>query len=139
MTKIKTPDANGTTVDKETDPKQIARQFMELVIAGKIDDAYKKYVSSNGKHHNAYFREGFQALQEAMKENHLQFPNKQFTIEHVISDGELVAIHSHIVLRQGEAGMAAIHLFRFQGNKIVEMWDIGEPIPADSPNQDGVF
>jgi predicted SnoaL-like aldol condensation-catalyzing enzyme len=139
MPKKEAINGDETTYIQPTDHKQIACQFLELVIAGKIDNAFKKYVSSNGKHHNAYFREGFPVLREAMKENYLQFPNKQFSIKHVISEGDLIVIHSHIVLRQGEAGIAAIHLFRFQGNQIVEMWDIGEPIPADSPNQDGMF
>ena len=139
MPKKQALNGNEKAFERPTDHKKIARQFMELVIAGKIDDAYKKYVSLNGKHHNAYFPKGFPELQAAMKDNHLQFPNKQLTIEHVISDGDLVAIHSHIVLHQGEAGMAAVHLFRFQGSKIVEIWDIGEPIPSNSPNKDGVF
>ncbi len=139
MTRIKGQDANTSAVERETERKQVSQQFMELVIAGNIDDAYKKYVSPNGKHHNPYFRKGFPALQEAMKENHIQFPDKKITIKHVIGDGDLVAIHSHIMVRQGEPGMAAIHLFRFQGDKIVELWDIGESIPVDSPNQDGVF
>lgn len=139
MTRIKGQDANTSAVERETERKQVSQQFMELVIAGNIDDAYKKYVSPNGKHHNPYFRKGFPALQEAMKENHIQFPDKKITIKHVIGDGDLVAIHSHIMVRQGEPGMAAIHLFRFQGDKIVELWDIGESIPVNSPNQDGVF
>jgi len=74
-----------------------------------------------------------------MKENHVQFPNMRITVKYVIGDGDLVAIHSHIVLRPGETGVAVVHLFRFQGDKIVEMWDCGQPVPADSPNKDGMF
>ncbi len=72
--------------------KQAAVQFLDLVVAGKIDEAFRKYVD-----------------------------------------------HSHIVLRPGETGISAVHLFRFEGNKIVEMWDCGQPLPADSPNKDGAF
>ncbi|GEM_PF-2747946 len=43
-----------------------------------------------------------------------------------LGDGDLVAVHSHIVLRSGEQGVAAVHLFRFHGDKIMEMWDCGE-------------
>jgi hypothetical protein len=35
--------------------------------------------------------------------------------------------------------MVVVHLFRFQGDKVVEMWDLGQAVPADSPNQDGIF
>jgi predicted SnoaL-like aldol condensation-catalyzing enzyme len=74
-----------------------------------------------------------------MKENALQFPGMRLTAKNVIGDGDLVAVHSHVVLRPGEPGLATIHLFRFKGNKIVEIWDIGQPVPADSTNQDGMF
>jgi predicted SnoaL-like aldol condensation-catalyzing enzyme len=119
--------------------KQTAVEFLEMVGAGKIDDAYREYAEPIGKHHNPFFAAGFTALREAMKENALQFPAMRLTVKNVIGDGDLVAIHSHVVLRPGEPGLATMHLFRFMGNKIVEIWDIGQPVPADSTNQDGMF
>ncbi len=119
--------------------KQAAVQFLELIVAGKIDEAYRKYADIRGKHHNPFFLAGFPALKKAMIENHAQFPNKQLTVKNVLGDGDLVAVHSHIVLRLGETGISAMHLFRFKGNKIVEMWDCGQPVPADSPNKDEAF
>ncbi len=119
--------------------KAAALQFLNLVITGQIDQAYQKYVDMQGKHHNNFFPAGFSALQKAMKENHTQFPNKQLRIINTISDGDLVAVHSHLLLRPGEAGMIVVHLFRFQHHKIVEIWDCGQVLPADSPNRDGAF
>jgi predicted SnoaL-like aldol condensation-catalyzing enzyme len=119
--------------------KDSAVQFLKLVAAGRIDEAYLKHVDLGGKHHNPFSPAGFPALQKAMIENHVQFPNKKLTVKHVLIDGELVAVHSNIVLRPGEKGIAAVHLFRFDDERIVEMWDIGQPVPADSPNTDGAF
>jgi predicted SnoaL-like aldol condensation-catalyzing enzyme len=139
MTKISQISGNTSSIDNPRENKQTAKQFLELIAAGKIDEAYGKYVSETGRHHNSFFREGFPALREAMKENQVQFPNKQLTIKNLIGEGDMVAIHSHIVLRPGENGIAAIHLFRFLGDKIVELWDVDQPIPSNSPNRDGVF
>ncbi len=119
--------------------KEIAVEFLQLVIAGRINEAYEKYVDMAGKHHNPYFPGGFQALEKAMIENHLQFPAKQYAMKNVLGDDNLVAVHGHIVLRPGDTGIAVVHLFRFQDNKIVEIWDIGQPVPPDSPNRDGMF
>jgi predicted SnoaL-like aldol condensation-catalyzing enzyme len=121
------------------DRKQAAGEFLQLVVAGRIDEAYRKHVDLEGKHHNFFFPAGFPALKKAMHENHVQFPSKQFIVKNVLGDGDLVAVHSRIVLRPGEPGMAVVHLFRFHEDKIVEMWDIGQPVPADSPNKDGAF
>ena len=119
--------------------KQAAVDFMRLGAAGRVDEAYQKYVDMRGKHHSPYFVAGFAALKKAMIDNHNQFSNKQLVVKHVLGDGDLVAVHSHVVLTPGDKGIATLHLFRFRENKIVELWDFGQPVSADSPNQDGIF
>jgi predicted SnoaL-like aldol condensation-catalyzing enzyme len=42
-------------------------------------------------------------------------------------------------MNPGESGVAVVHIFRFQGDRIAELWDIGQPVPQDSPNQAGMF
>ncbi len=121
------------------DPKQTAVEFLKLVVGGRINDAYRQYVDMNGKHHNPYFAAGFPSLQQAMIENDRQFPDKQITVHHVLGDGDLVAVHSHVVLKAGEQSFAAVHMFRFSGGKIIEMWDIAQPHPSTLPNADGMF
>jgi len=119
--------------------KEAAVDFLQLVVAGSIDEAYREYVDMHGRHHNPFFPAGFPALRQSMIENHAQFPNKELVVKNVLGDGDMVAVHSRIVLSQGEADIAAVHLFRFYGDRIVEMWDCGQPVPADSPNKDGAF
>lgn len=119
--------------------KEIALQFLTLVTTGKIDEAYEAYVDRNGKHHNVYFPAGFEHLKNAMKENHAAEPNKAFTPKNVFCDGELVAVHSHLVRSANAPEMSVVHMFRIRDGKIVEMWDCGMQIPADCPNMDGAF
>ena len=119
--------------------KQAAVEFLHLVVAGRVEEAYRKYVDVKGKHHNAFLPAGFPSLMGAMIENHARFPHKQLTVRNVLGDGDMVAVHSQIVLGPGRASMATVHLFRFQGDKVTEFWDIGQPVPADSPNEDGAF
>ena len=117
--------------------KQAAVHFLELIIARKIDEAFNTYVNRNGVHHNPYYPAGFPALQKGMKDNDAQIPHKQMIVKNVIGEGDLVAVHFHLILQPYE--MAVVHLFRFEDQKIVELWDLGMPIPADNPNKDGVF
>ena len=125
-------------IDNET-RKQAAVDFLQLVVAGRIDDAYQKHVDLEGKHHNPFYPAGFPALKQAMLENHVKFPSKQLTVKNVLGDGDMVAVHSHIVLRPGERGVATVHLFRFHNYRIVEMWECGQLVPTDSSNKDGAF
>jgi len=119
--------------------KQAAAAFLKKVIAGDIDEAYETYIDMQGRHHNSFTAAGFPALKEGMKEAHIKFPNKQFDIQHVIGDEDLVAVHSHLVLEENKTDLAVVHLFRFQNEKIVELWDLSQAITPDSPNKDGIF
>jgi predicted SnoaL-like aldol condensation-catalyzing enzyme len=119
--------------------KQTAVQFLKLVVEGRIEEAYRTHVDENGKHHNPYFSAGFAALKQAMLEDHARNPNKEIRVKNVLGDADLVAVHSHL-RRETEGGdMIVVHLFRFRKGKIVEMWDCGQPLPADSANADGAF
>lgn len=117
--------------------KEIAVKFLQLVVAGNIDEAYEKFVDMNGIHHNVYFPAGFGSLKEAMKENHKRFPNKTIEIKNIITENNLVAAHSKIVL--GEQEISVVHIFRFENGKIIELWDVGQEIPKENQNKDRAF
>jgi hypothetical protein len=35
--------------------------------------------------------------------------------------------------------MAAVHIFRFENERVAELYDIAAPVPEDSRNQNGAF
>ena len=119
--------------------KDAAVDFLKMVVAGQIDQAYAKHVDMDGKHHNAYTPAGFAALKQGMKENESKFPKKKFDIRRVIEEGDMVATFSRITLDPGVLELGVTHWFRFEDGKIVELWDLGQPIPKDVVNQDGMF
>ena len=119
--------------------KQLALDFLSMVIACQIDEAYAKYVDMDGKHHNAFTAAGFSALRDGMKENDLQFPNKKMEVKHVLGDEDLVAVHSRVILDPGKTEVAVVHLMRFEEGRIVEMWDCGQVMPGEMKNADGMF
>jgi predicted SnoaL-like aldol condensation-catalyzing enzyme len=119
--------------------KEKALDFLQLVVGGNIDEAYDNYVNMHGKHHNLYYSADFTSLKHGMIENEAQSPNKRLMVKNVIGEGNLVMVHSNLIIKPGEPGMAVVHIFRFDRGKIVEMWDVGQQIPADSPNRVGAF
>src|SRR5512147_938822 len=97
--------------------KQAATNFLQLVVEGNIEEAYRRYVDPKGKHHNPFFPAGFPALKQAMIEDHARSPNKQIRIKNVLGDGDLVAVHSHLAQEPGDRGMTVVHLFRFRSGR----------------------
>ncbi|WP_252504320.1 nuclear transport factor 2 family protein [Sporosarcina sp. Marseille-Q4943] len=119
--------------------KEQAVDFLQLIVAGDIDAAYEKYVSSDLRHHNPYFPGDAESLKNAMKENDGMSPNKTLEVKQTIEEGEMVMVYSHIKQNPVDLGGAAIHIFRFSEGKIIEMWDVGQPVPEESPNENGMF
>ncbi len=119
--------------------KDIAVSFLEMASSGEVDKAYSKFIGDNFKHHNAYYEGSADSLRNGMKENAIQNPNKVFEVKRVIAEGDFVVTHSHVKQTPDVLGAAVVHIFRFESGKIVELWDLGQPIPPESPNQYGMF
>ena len=117
--------------------KESAIAFLKLAGLGKVEEAFDKFTSPEFIHHNQYFKGDRASLKEAMREVHQLSPNKSIEIKHSYTDGDTVITHSHVI--KNDMDIAVIHVFRFQGDKIVELWDLGQVIQKDSPNEHGLF
>jgi predicted SnoaL-like aldol condensation-catalyzing enzyme len=119
--------------------KQAATDFLRQAATGDVQQAFQSYVSDNFRHHNPHFRGDAKSLAAAMAENAAQNPDKTLRIERVIEEGDLVAVHSRVRLRPDTPEVALVHIFRFEGDRVAELWDIGQPEPENSPNENGMF
>ena len=119
--------------------KEIATSFLQTVASGQIREAYEKYVSPDFRHHNAYFKGDRESLMVAMEEAEQTDPMKSLDIKSALADGDRVAVFSHVKQNSHDRGVAVVHIFRFEGEQIVELWDVGQMISEDSPNENGPF
>lgn len=119
--------------------KDAAVTFLKLAAGGKVREAYLKFVGAGFRHHNPFFEGSAEALMSAMEENARQNPNKALEVKRAIAEGELVVVHAHVRHKPGDLGVALVHIFRFEAGRIVELWDLGQPVPDKSPNQYGMF
>ena len=123
----------------ENSIKEKAVSFLQLVASGDIREAFHQYTGPDFHHHNPFFHGDADSLMLAMEENATKNPHKVFEVKSVIGEGDMVAVHSHVKQKQDDLGGAVVHIFRFQHDLIVELWDVGQPIPENSPNENGVF
>ena len=80
--------------------------------------------------------EGFRAFVSFLKE---RFPNSRSEIKKVFADGDFVILHVHAVREPGSAGSAIVDIFKLEGGKIVEHWDVNQPIPEKMAHANGMF
>lgn len=119
--------------------KEIPLAFFDLATKGKIREAYEKYIADDFIHHNQFFKGDRESLLKAMENDAADNPRKEFELKLVLEEGEFAATHSFVRQSPGENGYVLAHFFRIKNGKIVEMWDLGQEIYPESPNENGVF
>lgn len=118
---------------------EIATEFLSMAASGRVRDAFERHVADSFTHHNAYFPSDRASLLVAMEESAASEPNKAFTVKQVMDSGDRVVVLSHLQRARTSQQYAVVHILRFADSRIVEMWDIAQEIPADSPNDLGMF
>ena len=121
------------------DRKQAAVSFLKLSASGKLDEAYRNYIAPSFRHHNPYFRGDAESLKTGMAQAHEMFPHTTLEVQHIFEEDDHVAVHSRVKHSSDAPEIAVVHIFRFEGDRVTELWDIGIEAPADSPNENGMF
>ena len=120
--------------------RETAIAFLQMCARGDVRDAYDRHVSPGFVHHNAWFPGDRESLLQAMEQSAAAEPNKSFEVKQVVDGGDKVAVLSHLVRADGGLEYAVVHIARFgDDGRIVELWDLGQEIPKDSPNALGMF
>ena len=125
-----------------TTKKKIAQEFLALTEKGEVKKAFDTYVADDFKHHNPRFKGDRETMIGTMEKTAKAFPKLEAKRIHALEDGELVTVHSHIQPEPGnknDNGLAYIHIFRFDKDKIAELWDFGQPVPIKAVNENGMF
>jgi predicted SnoaL-like aldol condensation-catalyzing enzyme len=119
--------------------KDAALAFLQMTAAGQVEQAFERFAAPAFRHHNPHFAGDAAAIKAGMLENAARFPDMEFEVQRAIADGDLVAVHSRARMQPGAPDIAIAHILRFDGERIVEMWDIGQVQPDPMPNQYGMF
>jgi predicted SnoaL-like aldol condensation-catalyzing enzyme len=120
--------------------KHAAVDFLELAASGKVDEAYRRYVGPGFRHHNPFFPGDAGSLMRGMRENALANPGKVCEVKMALEEADRVAVFSHVRQHPDDRGAAVVHIFRFDDDgRIVEFWDVGQPLPEQSANDNGMF
>jgi len=146
MDDVKSGDTSSNNAGKSR--KDIAVDFLRLIGSGK-PKAGLRYFAPNCTTHNPYVEGGMDALTDAMVQvqekgaegiiegSHAEF---ELIIRHVLAEKGLVAVHTQLCSSNpNEGGLRQVHLFRFEGDLIVEYWDITQLVAQNAPNAAAAF
>lgn len=114
--------------------------FLDMVFnQKKVKEGFDKYVGDKYIQHNPIAADGKEAAVEVLGKALAALPGWTYTIKHAYADGDYAIIHSHVRMKPEDRGMAVVDIFRFEKGKVVEHWDVVQPIPEKSANGNTMF
>jgi predicted SnoaL-like aldol condensation-catalyzing enzyme len=132
--------ACGTAVAADAEAnRKVVLDFYEKGLNQKDADAAIALMGNRYVQHNPNAPdgpEGFRKFIGFLKE---KFPNSKSEIKRSFVDGDYVILHVHAVREPGTRGNAIIDVFKLENGKIVEHWDVVQPIPENPANSNGMF
>jgi predicted SnoaL-like aldol condensation-catalyzing enzyme len=120
--------------------KETVRGFYELVFNDKQPkEAAAKYIGPKYIQHNPQAPDGPDAFIQFVTGWSGQFPQLSVEIKRMVAEGDVVVTHGVLKASPEDRGTAAADIFRLEDGKIVEHWDVLQPVPDTAANDNTMF
>jgi predicted SnoaL-like aldol condensation-catalyzing enzyme len=119
--------------------RQVVLDFYEQFFNLHDLTAADRYISDNYRQHNPNVPDGRQPFVAAFQKIFAQLPQRHSQIVRAVTEGDIVVLHVKLTKGTDDRGTAVVDIFRLQDGKIVEHWDVQQPIPEKRANENTMF
>ncbi|HZD52792.1 MAG TPA: nuclear transport factor 2 family protein [Woeseiaceae bacterium] len=131
--------ADSAEAAKEERNKELVVAFYNAAINDKDFEAASAYLGNKYTQHNPLAADGPEGLKAFLEFAKESLPDFKAEIKQVFADGDYVILHVHATRGPDDRGSAVMDIFRLEGDKVVEHWDVIQPIPETSANDNTMF
>jgi predicted SnoaL-like aldol condensation-catalyzing enzyme len=119
--------------------KQLVLAFYQKIIGEKDYEGARQYMGAEYRQHAPYATDGHAGIAEWVRKFKDGFPQHRYEVKKVIAEGDLVVLHLHGMNGPNPHGESVVDIFRIENGKVVEHWDIIQPIPQTADNANSMF
>ncbi|MBR0751706.1 ester cyclase [Bradyrhizobium jicamae] len=123
---------------REANKRTVLAFYDAALNRSNIDEA-AAYLGPHFIQHNPRSKDGVEGFRALFQDLKTQFPGVRADVKRAFSDGDFVVLHVHAKLQPEDLGLAIVDMFRLEGGKIVEHWDVRQAIPETAANANGMF
>ncbi|MGW1552940.1 nuclear transport factor 2 family protein [Streptomyces sp. NPDC002346] len=119
--------------------KRVALALFTGVAVDHDFTAYDRYAAECYCQHTPTMPNGTADAKEFFAPIITNYPDFSVSAKRIVAEGDYVTIHSHFKMTVEDPGLAIVGLLRVRGGKVVEHWDVVQPVPATSANGNTMF
>lgn len=112
--------------------RQAVLDFYMSVLQGAQYYRVSEFLDPNYKQHRPGLVDGAEGVINFVRGEHARVPGFKLEILRCFVDGDYVIVHMHAHLQPAEPDRAVMDIFRCKNGKLLEHWDVDQPVPAPS-------
>jgi predicted SnoaL-like aldol condensation-catalyzing enzyme len=117
--------SSGSTLEAN---KQIVLNFIRTAVnEGDIERA-SEHFGERYIQHNPNIADGADGFRAYVQHLRAAFPSVRGEVKRIFADGDFVVVHMHAKREPAEEGIAIVDIFRLDAGKLVEHWEVRQPI-----------
>jgi len=136
--------ASGCAPSEPLTTREAAKGFLaQMFMEGDMGGAYERYAAADFIQHNPIMGDGVKA-HEAYFEAQAKDPQGdpkawRHVTNMVLVDGDLFALYHEAFRGPDDPGRVFVDIWRVANGKMVEHWDVKQPVPDKSANNNGMW
>lgn len=119
--------------------RRIVLEFYDRFFNRHETDEAARVVVPDYRQHNPRVPDGRAPFVNFFAAFFRQNPRYNVRVVRSATDGDLVYLHVHARRSSEDRGSAVVDIFRVRDGKIVEHWDVIQPVPEGAANQNTMF
>ncbi|KFF48580.1 hypothetical protein GY26_13615 [Gammaproteobacteria bacterium MFB021] len=124
---------------QEAQNRELVVNFYNQFFNAHETERSTEVLADNYIQHNPGVPDGKAAFVDYFTDYFREHPDDRSEIERSAADGDLVWLHVHASHGENDRGEAVVDIFRVEHGLIVEHWDVIQPVPAESANDNTMF